>query len=102
MEPAPGSVNANVATGDYANGVGISVGGARRRSITFLLDGAEHNDSFVTGPRTLVPVDAVQEFKVQSNHMTAEFGRNSLLANVLSKSATNNLHRALAELSVGA
>ncbi|PYX63609.1 MAG: hypothetical protein DMG74_16145 [Acidobacteria bacterium] len=102
MELAPGSVNANVATGDYANGVGISVGGARGRSITFLLDGAENNDSFVTGPSTLVPVDAVQEFKVQSNNMTAEFGRNSLLANVVSKSGTNNLHGALSEFYRGA
>ena len=41
MELAPGSVNANVATGDYANGLGISNSGSRGRSINFLLDGSE-------------------------------------------------------------
>ena len=35
MELAPGSVNANVATGDYANGLGISNSGSRGRSINF-------------------------------------------------------------------
>jgi hypothetical protein len=101
MELAPGSVNANVATGDYANGLGISNSGSRGRSINFLLDGSENNDTFVTGPSTLVPVDAIQEFKLQTNNMTAEFGRNALQANVATKSGSNSFHGALSEFYRG-
>jgi hypothetical protein len=101
MELAPGSVNANVATGDYANGLGISNSGSRGRSINFLLDGSENNDNFATGPSTLVPVDAIQEFKLQTNNMTAEFGRNALQANVATKSGTNNFHGSLSEFYRG-
>src|SRR6266576_3762811 len=101
MELAPGSVNANVATGDYANGLGISNSGSRGRSINFLLDGSENNDNFATGPSTLVPVDAIQEFKLQTNNMTAEFGRNALQANVATKSGSNNFHGSLSEFYRG-
>jgi len=101
MELAPGSVNANVATGDYANGLGISNSGSRGRSVNFLLDGSENNDTFITGPSTLVPVDAIQEFKLQTNNMTAEFGRNALQANVATKSGTNNFHGSLSEFYRG-
>ncbi len=101
MELAPGSVNANVATGDFANGLGISNSGSRGRSINFLLDGSENNDTFATGPSTLVPVDAIQEFKLQTNNMTAEFGRNALQANVATKSGTNNFHGSASEFYRG-
>jgi len=101
MELAPGSVNSNVATGDYANGLGISNSGSRGRSINFLLDGSENNDNFATGPSTLVPVDAIQEFKLQTNNMTAEFGRNALQANVATKSGSNNFHGSLSEFYRG-
>jgi len=101
MELAPGSVNANVATGDFANGLGISNSGSRGRSINFLLDGSENNDNFATGPSTLVPVDAIQEFKLQTNNMTAEFGRNALQANVATKSGSNNFHGSASEFYRG-
>jgi hypothetical protein len=102
MELAPGAVNANVATGDNSNTLGISVSGTRTRSINFLLDGSENNETFGTGPSTLVPVDAIQEFKLQTNNMTAEFGRNALQANVATRSGSNNFHGALSEFYRGA
>lgn len=98
---APGSVDTEAANGD-TNGVGAAVGGARTRSINFLLDGAENNESFATGPSTIVPVDAIEEFKVQANSMTAEFGRNVVQANVVTKSGTNSFHGAASEFYRGA
>ncbi|HEV8525896.1 MAG TPA: TonB-dependent receptor [Terriglobales bacterium] len=90
---APGAVNTDVANGDNGGGNSpISVAGARNRSVNFLLDGSENNETFSTGPSTIVPVDAIQEFKVQANNMTAEFGRNTVQANVVTKSGTNSLH----------
>jgi len=101
---APGSVNTSVSNGDDSgtNTFGIAVSGTRGRSIDYLLDGSENNETFATGPSTIVPVDAVQEFKVQSNSMTAEFGRNALLANVVTKSGTNRLHGSASEFYRGA
>ncbi|HEX3323431.1 MAG TPA: TonB-dependent receptor [Terriglobales bacterium] len=97
---APGAVDAAKATGDE-QGVGIAIAGSRNRSINFLLDGSENNETFSTGPSTLVPVDAISEFRVQTNSMTAEFGRNSLQANVATKSGTNAIHGSLSEFYRG-
>jgi hypothetical protein len=98
---APGAVDAGNASGDNY-GVGAAVAGSRTRSMNFLLDGAENNESFSTGPSTLVPVDAIEEFKVQANSMTAEFGRNVVQANVVTKSGTNSFHGAASEFYRGA
>ena len=64
----------------------------------FLLDGVDNNSlsedlvsqqSFVIGP----PPDAIAEFKVQTNSMSAEFGRSGgAVLNVTIKSGTNQLH----------
>jgi hypothetical protein len=97
---APGAVDAAKATGDE-QGVGFAVAGSRNRSINFLLDGSENNETFSTGPSTLVPVDAIAEFRVQTNSMTAEFGRNSLQANVATKSGSNSIHGSLSEFYRG-
>ena len=98
---SPGAVDTSNANGD-ANGVGASISGARTRSVNFLLDGAENNESFSTGPSTIVPVDAIEEFKVQANSMTAEFGRNVVQANVVTKSGTNSFHGSASEFYRGA
>ncbi|MGE0407032.1 MAG: TonB-dependent receptor [Candidatus Korobacteraceae bacterium] len=100
MALAPGAVNTSVANGND-NGIGIAVAGARNRSINFLLDGSENNEAFSTGPGTLVPFDAIQELKVQSNSMTAEFGRNTVQANVITRSGGNQLHGSLYEYHRG-
>lgn len=88
---APGASDTGSVTGD-TRGLGLAVGGARTSSINFMLDGGENNDTFVAGVGQTVPLDAVQEFKVQSNSTTAEFGRNSIVTNVVTKSGTNNFH----------
>jgi hypothetical protein len=98
---APGAVDAGNASGDNY-GVGAAVSGSRTRSMNFLLDGAENNETFSTGPSTLVPVDAIEEFKVQANSMTAEFGRNVVQANVVTKSGTNSFHGSASEFYRGA
>ncbi len=88
---APGTADTATATGD-TRGIGIGVAGGRSSSLNFLLDGAENNETFATGPSTIVPIDAIQEFRVQTNNMTAEFGRNTLVTNVVTKSGSNEFH----------
>ncbi len=77
---------------------GFSANGVRPYQNNYILDGVDNNSlsedlssqtSFVVGP----PPDAIQEFKVQTNSMSAEFGRSGgAVLNVTIKSGTNDLH----------
>ena len=74
-------------------GVGFAVSGQRAESGNFLLDGADNNNAYVTGPGQALPLDAVQEYRLQAGNFTAEYGRNSgFIANVVSKAGTNDIH----------
>jgi hypothetical protein len=85
-----------------ARGQGFAVNGQRTSSLNFLLDGAENNETFITGPAVLVPNDSVQELKLQGSNMTAEFGRNAAVTNVVTKSGTNQFHGTASEYYRGA
>ena len=98
---AAGATDTASANGD-TRGQGFAVNGQRTSSVNYLLDGAENNESYVTGPAALVPNDAMQEFKVQGNNMTSEFGRNAAVANVVTKSGTNQFHGSASEYYRGA
>ena len=77
---------------------GFSVDGARSLQNNFLLDGIDNNSnlgdllnesSYVIQP----PIDALAEFKVQTNDYSAEFGRgNGAILNAVIKSGTNSFH----------
>ena len=81
----------------------FSINGNRDRSNNYTLDGTDNNDPFFnnsalnqTGiggaPASLLPIDAIQEFNLQSQ-FPAEYGRNSgSVINILTKSGTNKLH----------
>ena len=82
---------------------GFSANGARALQNNFLLDGIDNNanlgdvlneSAFVIQPS----VDAIAEFKVQTNSYSAEFGRgNGAIMNAMIKSGTNNFHGDLYE-----
>lgn len=81
-------------------GAGFAVNGLRSQSANFLLDGGENNDSFTSNRGQNVPLDSIQEFRVQSNNFTAEFGRNAgYVANVVTKSGTNHFHGSVYEFN---
>lgn len=98
---APGAADTAAVTGD-TRGVGLSVAGARTSSVNFMLDGGENNETFLAGVGQEIPLDAVQEFRVQTNAMTAEFGRNLIVTNVITKSGTNRFHGSAYEYYRGA
>jgi len=76
-----------------ALGVGYAVNGGRTQSANYLLDGSENNDIFMSAPAMDVPLDSIQEFNVQTNHFSAEYGRNSAFtANIVTKAGTNDFH----------
>lgn len=98
---AAGAVDTGSISGD-TRGLGVAIAGARTSSLNFMLDGGENNDTFVAGVGQTVPLDAVEEFKVQSNSTTAEFGRNAVNVNVRTKSGTNTFHGSAYEYYRGA
>lgn len=86
----------------------FNINGNRDRSNNYTLDGTDNNDPFfnnsalnqvgITGaPASLLPVDAIQEFNLQSQ-FGAEYGRNSgSVVNIITKSGTNAFHGSLFE-----
>ena len=85
---------ANLSNDDV--GVGFAVNGGRSQSANYLLDGGENNEAFMSAPAQDVPLDSISEFSVQTNNFSAEYGRNSgFIANVVTKSGTNEFHGSL-------
>jgi hypothetical protein len=71
----------------------VAINGNRAMQNTFLLDGVNNNTTDNSNPAIVPPPDAIAEFKVQTNAMSAEFGRSAGGAiNVSIKSGTNQYH----------
>ena len=83
-----------------AHGLGISANGQDYRSNVYLIDGTPMND-FTNGPAgsaasTVLGMETIREFRVETNVYSAEFGRNfGGQINALTKSGTNALHGSL-------
>jgi outer membrane receptor protein involved in Fe transport len=81
-------------------GAGYALNGQRSASTSILLDGAENVDLFTASVGQTVPLDSVQEFRVITNGMMAEYGRASGgVVNVATKSGTNDFHGAAYEFN---
>jgi hypothetical protein len=86
----------------------FTINGNRDRSNNYTLDGTDNNDPFFnnsafnqTGiggaPASLLPIDSIQEFNLQSQ-FSAEYGRNSgSVVNIITRSGTNQLHGSVFE-----
>ncbi len=86
----------------------FAINGNRDRSNNYTLDGTDNNDPFFnnsalnqTGiggaPASLLPIDAIQEFNLQSQ-FPAEYGRNSgSVVNIITRSGTNQIHGSVFE-----
>jgi outer membrane receptor protein involved in Fe transport len=77
--PMPGGLNAP----------GFNVGGAREKSNGYLIDGVDAQDPHYLTPSFFASVDAVQEFRLETNAFSAEFGRSAAQVNATTKSGTN-------------
>ncbi len=85
---------ADVTSGTTYPGVqGVSVNGGRANATNYVLDGAQNNDHYTNAPNPMPNPDALQEFSVQTNNFSAEFGRQGGgLVNAVTKSGTNEFH----------
>src|SRR5581483_1647696 len=72
---------------------GFSSNGQRSTSNNFLVDGVDNNDYFGGQAAQIPSIDSIQEFEVQTNTFSAEYGRNTgSVVNLVTKSGSNRLH----------
>jgi len=76
---------------ERANGA-IQVNGLMATNNNFLLNGFDNNEQQIGFEVILPAVDAIQEFKVQTNSFGADIGKGGAVVNVVLKSGSNDLH----------
>jgi hypothetical protein len=84
--------------GVYPNTTGFSIAGGLLGGNTYTLDGGMHNDVYANYGLPLPFPDALQEFKVETSSLPAQYGLHSGGAvNAVTKSGTNDFHGSLFE-----
>ena len=72
---------------------GLNMSGQRARSNLVNVDGADAVDNSTNGIRSTVSQEAVQEFQIQTNGYSAEYGRAAGgVVNIITKSGSNDFH----------
>jgi hypothetical protein len=89
-----GAVQTTGEQGQMRQGEGnaISINGGRPTSNNYTLDGLVNTDTALNTPAVILSQDAIQEFKVQSETYSAEYGFSANQVNIVSKSGGNQLH----------
>jgi len=81
-------------------GGGVSIGGTRSEQNAFQLDGVSNTEQYDTGISFRPSVDAIEEFKIEVNNYSAEFGKGAGgQINVATRSGTNGYHGTLYEFN---
>ena len=76
--------------GTYPGVEAVSSNGARGNTTNYVLDGGSNNDHYSNAPNPLPNPDALQEFSVQTNSFSAEYGRNvGAIVNAVTRAGTN-------------
>src|SRR5580658_3413425 len=78
--------------GSNASGT-FSVQGSQANGVNYLLDGGDNNDAFSNVNLPIPFPDAIAEFAIQTNGLSAQYGLHpGGVANIVTKSGTNALH----------
>ncbi|MBV6432671.1 MAG: hypothetical protein IANPNBLG_02813 [Bryobacteraceae bacterium] len=93
-----GTFGSNPATVNYTGWGNFSANGGISNANEVLIDGTPGTTAALNGAVVMPPVDATEEFKVQTNNFAAEFDRTAGgIINLSLKSGTNRLHGTLYE-----
>jgi hypothetical protein len=95
---ATGTIQSGTRPDDKRPGSEIFSNGNREGDNNFLFDGVDDNERLTLSVVLRPAVEAVREFKIQTNLYSADIGRNSgAVIDVISKSGTNQLHGSVFE-----
>jgi hypothetical protein len=94
----PGAAGRFITTHDYVSSVGVSIAGGQENGNNYLLDGADHNDTHSNVNLPFPFPDALQEFSVQTNGVSARYGLHPYaVVNAVTRSGGNQIHGSLFE-----
>src|SRR3954447_9105233 len=83
----------NCQGGVYPGEQDANVGGGGPRSVNFQMNGAGHNDTYLNTNLPFPNPDSVQEFAVQTDNLSAQYGMGAgAVVNIVTKSGSNQLH----------
>jgi hypothetical protein len=71
---------------------GLAINGQRANQIGFYFDGIDTRTETSGRPAFSPSIEAIQEFKIQQNNFSAEYGRNPAGINLTLRSGTNQFH----------
>ena len=95
---AGAAIPGRAARSTYPNQEAPSIAGGGTGSVAYILDGGMHNDTFNNENLPLPFPDALQEFKVETSALPAQYGYHATGAvNAVTKSGTNEMHGDLFE-----
>jgi hypothetical protein len=90
---AKGTIMSGTRPDDLRPGSELFSNGNRENSNNFLMDGIDNNERLTLSITLRPSVEAVREFKIQTNMFAADQGRNSgATVNVITKSGSNEWH----------
>src|SRR5208337_3204 len=101
MGPASTGSTGNVQQGnipeDERGNGSVQVNGLWATNNNYLLNGFDNNEQQIGFELIEPPVDAIQEFKVQTNNFSADIGKGGAVVNVVTKAGTNRFHGSAVE-----
>lgn len=95
----PGAQTDNAKRGAVASkGITVGFNGARSNYNAYYVDGADSTDVVRNQLISSPPLDAIKEFRIETNAYSARYGRaGGAIINVVTKSGTNEFHGSLYE-----
>jgi hypothetical protein len=83
----------NCQGGVYPGEMAANVNGGGPFAVNFQMDGAGHNDTYVNANLPFPNPDAVKEFNVQTDNVSAQYGLGAgAVVNIVTQSGTNEIH----------
>jgi hypothetical protein len=97
-EGPPNALNSGTRPDDRRVTSSVSVNGQGENANNQLIDGLDNNERIIGAIGVRPSIDAIAEFRVQTNLYTAEVGRTAgAIINIITKAGTNHYHGSLYE-----
>jgi outer membrane receptor protein involved in Fe transport len=90
--PAYNTRSSTITNQSGRSDMAVHISGGRGDTNSYLIDGVETRSSWFNSPSVLMSVDAIQEFKIDRNLFSAEYGQGSGIVSLVSKSGSNAFH----------